>query len=435
MFILISVLLTLGIHTQPSYAQSSYIAVGEAKLKKTSIGFLTKSSGAASPHAALIQNTLESDITFLDLFRIFPSTQFPQTDISKADDVNYSTWKKTALDYLSFITVLSEGSSRVSVEAFLFNISSEKPILGKRYKADTGDLKTLARRIGDDFVEAITGKKGIFNTRIAMVCSKTGKKEIYTMAFDGSDLRQVTRLRSLTHGPSWSPDGKKLAFSVVNRHSNNVKNIDLFELNLANGKLQLLSNRTGINSGANYHPSGKEIALTMSFTDNPDIFILNTETRQVRQLTKSVGFDVDPKFSPDGKSLAFVSSRPGKPMVYVLSLANPSEPKRLTYAGQYNATPSWAPDGRKLAFAGWIDGRFDLFTINIGTNQIDRLTKAEGNNEDPSYSPNGNYLTFSSNRSQGKNVWIMSTDASFARRLTFNMGECVAPQWSPFLID
>lgn len=418
---------------QKIFAQTSYIPVGEAKLKKTSLGISTKSQGAASPHVALIQSTLEADYTFLDLFKIYPASQFPQTTLQKTEDLQYSLWKKTGLDYLTWLNAVPEGGSRIAVEAYVFSFASEKPIFGKRYRVDTSEVKTLARTIGDDIIQAITGKKGILNTRIAMVCSKSGKKEIYTTAFDGSDIKQITHLRSLTQGPAWSPDGKKIAFSVINRHANNIKNIDLYELSLATHQLNLLSNRTGINSGANYSPDGKELALTMSFNGNPDIYILNLETKQARAFTKSLGFDVDPKFSPDGKSIAFVSSRPGKPMLYLASLTNPNNPKRLTYAGNYNATPSWSPEGKKIAFAGWLDGHFDLFTIHVATNQIDRLTKDEGNNEDPSYSPDGNYLVFSSNRSQGKNIWIMSTDASFSKRLTFNMGECVAPQWSPYL--
>ena len=73
------------------------------------------------------------------------------------------------------------------------------------------------------------------------------------------------------------------------------------------------------------------------------------------------------------------------------------------------------------------------FTITPDGGKIDRLTKDEGNNEDPNYSPDGNFLVFSSNRSQGKNVYIMGIDGGAAKRLTFGLGNCVAPKWSPFL--
>ena len=71
--------------------------------------------------------------------------------------------------------------------------------------------------------------------------------------------------------------------------------------------------------------------------------------------------------------------------------------------------------------------------MNIDGAQIDRLTKGEGNNEDPSYSPDGSFIVFSSNRANGKNIWMMSTDGLVTKRLTFGMGNCVGSKWSPYL--
>ena len=44
-------------------------------------------------------------------------------------------------------------------------------------------------------------------TKIAMSCDRTGKKEIYVMDFDGSDVKQVTHHRSIAFAPAWSSDG------------------------------------------------------------------------------------------------------------------------------------------------------------------------------------------------------------------------------------
>jgi TolB protein len=74
-----------------------------------------------------------------------------------------------------------------------------------------------------------------------------------------------------------------------------------------------------------------------------------------------------------------------------------------------------------------------LFLITADGAKIERLTKDEGNNEDPHYSPDGNFLAFTSSRSGGKNIFVMGVDGGNAQRITFGMGNCMAPKWSPYL--
>ncbi|NDG83514.1 MAG: hypothetical protein EBX52_00565 [Proteobacteria bacterium] len=380
----------------------------------------------------MVEQTIRSDLEFTDQFRFLPEAGLPKKQITGTSDLSYPDWAKAGVDYLGW-GAFSVESGKLAYEFHLAGIGANKELIGKRYLSEQSNPKTLAHAIASDIMNAVTGKKGIFNTRIAFVCDLSGKKEIYTSAFDGSDLRQVTRLRSLSMAPAWSPDGGKIGFSVYNRHSDGNKNLDLYEYDLGTGKVSLLSNRKGINSGVAYSPDGKKIAYTMSYTGNPEIHLLDLSSREATQLTRSIGFDVDPAFSPDGKSLAFVSSRPGKPMIYLMDLAHPLEPKRLTYAGSYNATPNWSPDGKKIIFAGWLDQHFDLFTITADGGRIDRLSKNEGNNEDPFYSPDGNFIVFSSSRSGGKNIFVMNAEGGNLHRITFGLGSCVAPKWSPYL--
>ena len=428
------VILLCLISFQSAFAQSTYLKVGDAKTKKAVIALTSATSTSPIQQAQLtqVEKTIQSDLDFTDFFRLLPPAGFPQAKISALTGIQFADWAKAGTDYLSYGNFKIE-NDQVFFEFHLVNVGSNAEVLAKRYNGDADELKVLAHTIANDIVEKITGKKGIFLTKIAAVCDKTGKKEIYTMNFDGSDVRQITRLRSITTAPAWSPDGTKLAFSVINRHSDNVKNIDLFEYNFKTGSFKLLSNRKGINSGAAYSPDGATLAYTMSYTGNPEIHFLNLSSRETTQFTRSIGFDVDPSFSPDGRQLALVSNRAGKPMVYVADVRNPSDVKRLTYAGAYNATPNWAPDGKKIVFAGWLDKHFDLFTITADGGKIDRLTKDEGNNEDPFYSPDGNFVVFSSSRSGGKNIFLMSPDGGSVKRLTFGLGTCVSPKWSPLL--
>ena len=77
------------------------------------------------------------------------------------------------------------------------------------------DPKTIAHTFANNIVEALTGLPGIFLTKIAISCDRTGKKEIYVMNFDGTEVKQVTRHRSIAFAPAWSPgrdENRLLAF-------------------------------------------------------------------------------------------------------------------------------------------------------------------------------------------------------------------------------
>ena len=424
-----------GFQSDAMAEAGSSIAVGTAKVRKTVLAF--PSMIARSPIASLqgspstVIDTVKNDLLFLDLFKILDSKAFvepPGAGIT-LDKFRLSDWTSVGTDFVAKTAMSREGST-LTMEAYLYETSTGKAVLAKRYTAETSGVQNLAKTFANDIVTALTGMPGIFQTKIAMVCEKTrGRKEIWAMDFDGTNAQQITNHRSLAIAPAWSPDGTKIAYSLFTKRADGNRNIDLFEYDFRSKTVRMLSNRTGINSGAAYSPNGSRIALTMSFLKNPEIFTLDSSSSEVTRLTSSGGSNVDPSWSPDGSQIAFVSSRAGPSMIYKMN-ADGSGVTRLTYAGKYNATPSWSPRNNKIAFAGFIDSHFDLFIMNPDGSNIQRLSERQGNNEDPNFSPDGNLIVFSSNRTGGKNIYVTNIDGSFVRRLTFGMGDCVAPRWS-----
>jgi TolB protein len=415
--------------------EAPYIAVGSAKTKKTVLAFpeLRNPGGAKLASAAkTINETVYNDLMFMDLFKFLSPSAFienPATAGLGADQFKMSDWTSIGAEFVIKAGLGQGEGGNLSLEAYLYDTHGNKQVFAKRYVGTAGDAKLIGHTFANQIVEALTGLPGVFLTKIAMSCDRGGKKEIYVMNFDGTEVKQVTRHRSIAFAPAWSPDGSKIAYSLFARHRNNVKNIDLYEIDFKTESYKMLSNRKGINSGAAYSPDGSRIALTMSFLGNPEIFSLDPSNGTVSRLTNSFGFDVDPAWSPDGKQMAFVSSRTGIPMVFSMGVDG-GKVQRLTYAGRYNATPSWSPMNNKVAFAGWIDGRFDVFMMNPDGSHIERLTKNQGNNEDPNFSPDGNFVVFSSNRTGQQNVYVMNIDGTFVKRLTYGLGNCVAPKWS-----
>ncbi len=420
-----------------------YIAVGKAKTQKTVFAFpqIKKlgTSKALDPLIKTIHEVIKNDLLFMDLFKLLDQAAYlekSQTAGLTPDQFKYADWTTIQTQILLKTGIQLDGN-RVTLETYLYDVSKGEQLLAKKFIANTDEVRTLAHSIANEIVTKLTGLPGVFLTKIVMSCDRTGKKEIYVMNIDGTDVKQITSHRSNAFAPAWSPDSKKIAYSLYVRHHREnsegqkivTKNMDLYEFDFATRELRLLSNREGINSGANYNPDGKSVAMTMSFLGNPEIFSLDRQSRQATRLTKSFGFDVDPAWSPKGTQMAFVSSRTGRPMVHLMDADGKNE-KRLTFAGRYNASPTWSPQNNKIAFAGWLDNRFDIFTMNPDGTKIDRLTKGQGSNEDPHFSPDGNFITFSSDRTGKRNVYVMNVDGSFVKRITYGLGNCMAPKWS-----
>jgi len=409
------------------------IAVSEARTKKSIVAFpiLSATNDGEGKLRSIREVTME-DLSFSGLFDFLNPTAFVE-DPAKAGislgAFKMTDWSSIGAEFL----IKGQGSiskGEVNLEIYLYAVMSGKQLLAKRYKSDLKTTRKLAHTISNDVMLALTGKKGPFTSKIAFVSDKTGKKEIYIADYDGHNPIKLTSRFSHAMAPGWSRDGKQLVFTAVTPNKRNVKNHNLFLYDLASGKIDLISNKQGINSGAVFSPDNRQIALTMSFSGNAEIYLMDPKSKVVQRVTNSFGLDVDPSWSPDGKWLSFVSNRSGRPMIYKME-ANGANIQRLTYAGFYNATPSWSPMGNKIAFAGWDAGKFDIFIMNPDGTSIERLTKNMGNNEDPDFAPDGYFMIYSSNRQGKKNLYITNVDNTVHRQITSGFGNCEAPRWGP----
>jgi TolB protein len=409
------------------------IAVGEARTKKSIVAFPTLgATNDAEGRLRSIREVAMEDLAFSGLFDFLNPTAFIE-DQSKAG-ITFGSFKMTDWSAIGAeFLIKGRGSvkgSELNLEIYLYAVQSGKQLLAKNYKAPASATRKVAHTLANDVLFALTGKRGPFTSKIAFVSDKTGKKEVYLMDYDGFNPVKVTSRFSHAMAPAWSPDGKEIVFTAVTKNNKNVRNHNLFVYTVATGKMEMISNKPGINSGARFSPNGRQLALTMSFPGNPEIFLMNPDSKVVQRITNSYGLDVDPSWSPDGRWLSFVSDRSGRPMVYKME-ASGANVQRLTYAGHYNATPTWSPQGNKIAFAGWDAGKFDIFIMNPDGTSIERLTKNMGNNEDPDFAPDGYFIVYSSNRKGKKNLYITNVDNTVHRQITSDFGNCEAPRWGP----
>ena len=144
-----------------------------------------------------------------------------------------------------------------------------------------------------------------------------------------------------SRSPSWSPDGRRIAYVDGLMGSNNIYLIDA-----GGGQPTRLTSTEGAYETPRWSPDGTRLA----FVNRSDVFIVNADGSGLINVTRSSAFDADPSWSPDGTRLAFVSnSQSQSPAVFVVVLTDLDHPIRLTWEG-WAYGPVWSPDGRQIAF-------------------------------------------------------------------------------------
>ena len=331
------------------------------------------------------------------------------------------SWSAIGADFLLTARYTVIGRS-LEVEARLYDVFSGRQIIGRRFLGKTETYRALMHRIGNEIIYKLTGRKGMFLTKLAFVSTSTGHKEVYISDYDGYNVEQVTFDESIALFPRWSPLGDKIVFYSY-------KNGDpmLYVTNHTSKKVRTLLDRKGLYSGASWAPDGRRLAFTLSREGNSDIFTIDLTRETVDRVTSRGGINTSATFSPDGKKIAFVSNRSGSPQIYARTLKSGRE-ERLTFQGTYNQSPSWSSLDR-IAFSSYEKGRYNIYTMDSNGRNLKKLTEDQGDSEDPCWSPDGRYIVFSSNRRGEYHLYIMNANGQNQRRITFLKGAQTAPSW------
>lgn len=190
-------------------------------------------------------------------------------------------------------------------------------------------------------------------TKIAFVSNRSGNWDIYVMNADGKNPKNLTWDLLDEDRPSWSPDGKKIAFGAFqilpegNRRESEVFVID------SNGdnRINLTQNPRAINSYPSWSPDGKKIAYTASPKPGLwfapfNIYVMDADGTNPVRLTEERRWASEwrPSWSADGRKIAFSSREPdGSADIYSIN-SDGSGLTNLTQTPHVNdLSPAWRP--------------------------------------------------------------------------------------------
>lgn len=418
------------IATAPQLANSTdrlVISVGPPGRKNVPVA-VPRPLGSDSALASEFWSVIRRDLELSGWFEVLDPDSFvePSSAGIRPGEFDYGDWGVPGATVLAK-TRLDASPEKVRGEVWVYDVPATRKLSGRAFSARPGGVRTVAHRVANAVIEAITGEESIFNTRFAAVNSRSGNKEIYLVDIDGHGAIPVTRNGSINLQPAWSPTGRELAFT-----SYRAGNPDLYVANLAKATTRRISARRGLNIGPAWSPLGDLVAVTLSNSGNSDIYTIEPYSgKQVARLTRSPGIDASPAWSPGGSQIAFVSERSGGAQVYIMS-ASGGDARRVTFHGNHNTDPAWSPKGDRIAYVSR-EGNFDILTCGVDGRNVVRITQGQGDNEDPTWSPDGRYIGFSSSRTGARHIWIATADGYHHARITQDKGGWSNPAWSPAL--
>ena len=220
-----------------------------------------------------------------------------------------------------------------------------------------------------------------------LVTSKDVDSSVVTMNADGTNRKTIFQaVQGAAFAPSWSPDGKRVAFGYGG----------FLQGRRTKGARIVLINRDGTgveeltpdmpNAGfPSWSADGKELVYRSFAQDERGLRIINVETHAIRELTKGL-----------------------------------------------DNLPYWSPDGSRILFTRQLDTNFDIYTIRPDGTDLQRLTTFPTNDAHAVWSGDGKHILWDSGeygfrdeaalydnsfQPYGSN-WIMNADGTHKRQLT-----------------
>ena len=348
------------------------------------------------------------------------------------EEINYQDWRLLGMDYLVVGNIVKEKNS-IDVSYEIFDIQKRRKIRSSKVFGLPNQLRQLAHYTSDGIYESIAGIKGIASTKLLYVNeikSEDIKSRYRLMLADSDGANEQTLLSSSEPiiSPSWSPDGKKVAYVTFETGLAKV-----YIQNIASGKREsVLSKNTQISSPS-WSPDGKYLSLTIYQDGNAEIYILRLRDKTLTRMTNQFAIDTESSWSPKGNKILFTSGRSGSPQIYELDLRRlNSKAKRISFEGSYNAKASYLPNEEGIIFVHRsTDGLFHIALKYKKENFIRILTEAKMD-ESPSVAPNGNMVIYGiTEGDQSMLAGFSLSGATF--KLPASQGEVREPAWSNFL--
>ncbi len=127
-------------------------------------------------------------------------------------------------------------------------------------------------------------------TRLVYISGKSGNQEIYTCLTNGSNEQKLTETAMNETFPSWSHDGRKIAFSASIGDMNDGTSYEIFVMNFDGTGMTQLTNNNCSDFFPKWSADDTQIVFESDLPDGPgneEVYVMNADGSNVRRVTNT----------------------------------------------------------------------------------------------------------------------------------------------------
>ena len=241
--------------------------------------------------------------------------------------------------------------------------------------ADGGGMVQLTR----DGAPCITPRWSRDGDSLVYTSYKSGYPDVYILDINSYEWRRVANFPGLNCGGTFSPSGRDLAL-ILSKDGNP----ELYTMKLRGGQLTRITQTPRIAEASPcWSPDGNEIVYVSNAARLPQLYLSDLEGGQ-RRINVAGSENVAPDWGAAG--IVHCSRREGH---YVICVYDPSSGKdvQITNDMDDSTDPSWAPDGRHVACTRTAGHHSDVYILDTQGDPPVRLTTMQGEWYCPAWSP------------------------------------------------
>ncbi len=220
--------------------------------------------------------------------------------------------------------------------------------------------------------------RDLFSIDMYLADARTGKliRKLIKTAVDP----HFESLQFIKSSGSWDFPGERFVFGAITKGDP-----ALIVVNTENGnrEKEIVFKNLGEILNPTWSPDGRYIAFSALEGGLTDIFLYDLGSEELKKLTDDPFSDLYPAWSPDGRYIAFVTDRYSSDLSTLnignlqIAILDPktAEMKKIPgFVGAKNINPQWAPDSQSLFFLSDQNGIADIYRIDLDSGNIFQVT-------------------------------------------------------------